>query len=64
MTEERKQELRQLLEEARKSLVIRYEYGGPVSYIPPDVYRRVLTRALDLLWGRFLIVCIFDSICS
>ena len=42
MTEERKQELRQLLKEARKSLVIRYEYGGPVSSIPPDVYRRYL----------------------
>ena len=27
MTEERKQELRQLLEEARESLVIRHEYG-------------------------------------
>ena len=42
MTEERKQELEQLLKEARKSLVIRYEYGGPVSSIPPDVYRRYL----------------------
>ena len=42
MTEERKRELRQLLEEARKSLVIRYEYGGPVSYIPPDVYKEYL----------------------
>ena len=42
MTEERKQELRELLEEAMGSLVIRYEYGGPVSSIPPDVYRRYL----------------------
>ena len=41
MTEERKQELRQLLEEARKSLVIRYGYGGSLS-IPMDVYRRYL----------------------
>ena len=40
MTEERKQELEQLLKEARKSLVIRYGYGG--SPIPIDVYRRYL----------------------
>ena len=42
MTEERKRELAELLEEAMKSLVIRYEYGGPISSIPPDVYRRYL----------------------
>ena len=41
MTEERKQELEQLLGEAMESLVIRYGYGGPLS-IPVDVYRRYL----------------------
>ena len=40
MTEERKQELRQLLEEAMRSLVIRYRYGG--ESIPADVYKRYL----------------------
>ena len=40
MTEERKQELRQLLHEAKKSLVIQYRFG-PVSF-PIDVYRRYL----------------------
>jgi len=38
MTEERKQELRQLLIEARKGLQIRFEYG-PLP-IPIDIYRR------------------------
>lgn len=41
MTEEKKQELRQLLNEAMRSLVIRYRYGGPIS-IPVDVYSRYL----------------------
>ena len=41
MTEERKQELEQLLGEAMESLVIRYGYGGPLS-IPVDVYRKYL----------------------
>ena len=41
MTEERKQELEQLLNEAMESLVIRYGYGGPLS-IPVDVYRKYL----------------------
>jgi hypothetical protein len=40
MTKERKQELRQLLEEAMGSLVIRYRFGGPS--IPVDVYRKYL----------------------
>ena len=40
MTEERKQELGQLLEEAKKSLVVRYGYGGPS--IPVDIYQRYL----------------------
>ena len=40
MTEERKQELRQLLTQAMGSLVIRYRYGGPS--IPVDVYRKYL----------------------
>ena len=40
MTEERKQKLRQLLEEAMRSLEIRYEYR-PLS-LPVDVYRRYL----------------------
>ena len=41
MTEERKRELAELLEEARKSLVIRYGYRGPLS-IPVEVYGRYL----------------------
>ena len=41
MTEERKQELGQLLEEAKKSLVVRYGYGGLVS-LPVDIYQRYL----------------------
>ena len=41
MTVERKQELRQLLNEAKRSLAIRYKYGGPIS-IPVDVYSRYL----------------------
>ena len=41
MTEERKQELEQLLGEAMESFVIRYGYGGPLS-IPVGVYRRYL----------------------
>lgn len=40
MTEERKQELRQLLAQAMGRLVIRYVYGGPS--IPVDVYRNYL----------------------
>ena len=40
MTEERKQELRQLLHEAMKGLQIRYEYGS--LPIPIDVYRKYL----------------------
>ena len=41
MTEKRKQELRQLLQEAKKSLVIRYKFGGR-SAVPVDVYREYL----------------------
>ena len=41
MTEERKQELAELLNEAMRSLVIRYKYGERVP-IPRDVYRRYL----------------------
>ena len=40
MTEERKQELGQLLDAAMRSLVIQYRFG-PVSF-PIDVYRRYL----------------------
>ena len=42
MTEDRKQELRQLLEEAMGSLEIRDEYGGGQLALPVDVYRRYL----------------------
>ena len=43
MTEERKQELKQLLNEAtaRENLQIRYGYDGPI-FIPVDVYERYL----------------------
>ena len=41
MTEERKQELSQLLEEAMENLEIRYGYGGPAP-LPVDVYKRYL----------------------
>ena len=52
MTEERKQELRQLLEEAMENLEIRHEYG-PVS-LPVDIYRSYLQErwtyyGLDIL---------------
>ena len=40
MTEERREELEQLLNDAKKSLVVRYGYGGPP--IPVDVYRAYL----------------------
>ncbi len=40
MTEERKQELRQLLAQAKESLVIRCVYGGPS--IPVDAYKNYL----------------------
>ena len=42
MTKERKQELKQLLQAARGSLVIYYGWGGGPSFIPVDVYRRYL----------------------
>ena len=41
MTEERKQELAELLEEAMESLVVRCAYHGPPS-LPIHVYRRYL----------------------
>ena len=44
MTENRKQELSQLLEEARGSLEIRDEYGGQLA-LPVDVYRRYLQES-------------------
>ena len=44
MTEDRKQELSQLLEEARGSLEIRDEYGGQLA-LPVDVYRRYLQES-------------------
>ena len=44
MTEERKQELSQLLQAARGSLVIYYGWGGAPSSIPVDVYRRYLAE--------------------
>ena len=56
MTEERKQELRQLLEEARKSLEIRYR-RKPIS-LPPDLYGKYLEErwtsyGVDFLSGWF-----------
>lgn len=47
MTEERKQELRRLLEEAMGSLEIRYEHG--IELIPVDVYRKYLEE----LWTYY-----------
>ena len=55
MTEERKQELRRLLEEARGSLVVRQEYGGRLS-LPVDVYRRYLEEC----WQYFGIDCFYQ----
>ena len=52
MTEERKQELRQLLEEAMGSLEIRQEFGGRLS-LPVDVYRRYLQEC----WRYFGLDC-------
>ena len=47
MTEERKQELAELLKEARESLVVRHGYGG--ESIPLDVYRKYLKE----LWTYY-----------
>lgn len=41
MTEKRKQELKQLIEEAMESLVVQQEYNAPL-YLPVDVYRRYM----------------------
>ena len=43
MTEERKQELRQLLAEAKGNLVILFGHRG-ASSLPVDVYRKYLQR--------------------
>ena len=64
MTEERKQELKQLLEKAKKNLVIRYKYGGPSS-IPVAVYRRYLQErwryyGIDFLSFAFSIQLVPD----
>ena len=53
MTEERKQELRQLLAQAMGSLVIRYDYGGAVS-IPIDLYKRYLQERWKYYGLNFL----------
>ena len=45
MTEERKQELTQLLEEAKGNLEIRDEYDGGQLALPEDVYRRYLEES-------------------
>ena len=45
MTEEKKQELRQLLDEAMADLEIRDEYDGGQSALPVDVYRRYLEES-------------------
>lgn len=42
MIEERKRELRQLLQEANKSLVIRHTFGGERLNVPVDVYQKFL----------------------
>ena len=54
MTEERKQELRQLLEEATKeeNLEIRYEHG--IELIPVDVYRKYLKECWKYYGVDFL----------
>ena len=44
MTEEKKQELTQLLEEAKPNLKIRDEYGVPLS-LPEDLYREYLQES-------------------
>ena len=44
MTEGKKQELRQLLKEAKESLKIRDEYGVPLS-LPEDFYREYLQES-------------------
>ena len=64
MTEERKQELRLLLEKAKRNLVIRYKYGGPSS-IPVAVYRRYLQErwryyGIDFLSFAFSIQLVPD----
>ena len=53
MTEERKQELTELLEEAMGSLVIRHDYGGAVS-IPADLYKRYLQERWKYYGLNFL----------
>ena len=60
MTEERKQELGQLLEEAMGSLVIRYGYRGPLS-IPVDVYRGYLQERWRYYGADFLSFAFFNS---
>ena len=57
MTEERKQELRQLLDKANRSLVIRHGFGGRAT-VPVDVYREYLKErwtfyGIDFLSFRF-----------
>ena len=59
MTEERKQELRQLLNEAMKNVVIRYGYRGPLS-IPEDVYRRYLQEHWQY-YGADFFSCSFSA---
>ena len=59
MTEERKQELGQLLEEAMGSLVIRYGYRGPLS-IPVDVYRGYLQERWRY-YGADFFACSFSA---
>ena len=45
MTEEKKQELRRLLDEAMADLEIRDEYDGGQLALPVDVYRRYLEES-------------------
>ena len=52
MTDERKRELAQLLEEAMGSLVIRYEHG--IELIPVDVYRKYLKECWKYYGVDFL----------
>ena len=55
MTEERKQELRQLLQKAMKGLQIGIRFGGDYLVIPVVDWKKLLTATLDILWRRFFI---------
>ena len=62
MTEERKQELRAVARE-KLGKVWWYDmrYGGPVSSIPVDVYKRYLKEHWKYYGVDFLSYCVLDS---